>query len=450
MLKQDRRTLHRAAAQAILGLHPDRQRELAGVIGMHFELAGDTALAAEHFVIAGEHALERFANTEASAFFSRVWDLSTDAQTGVRLRAAIGGARAGWAYNRPGSDIERLEGAAAAAADADQRTVAEAYFWIAFLRRQRGETPESSPALRAALDRTAEIGKALSDPYTAALPAALMGAFDAFTGNLRHGAREMQAVVNLLPASGDPVGRTMLSNLLVMAYARLGEFAAAEETLARAKSVAGSADVISRLDVEIAASAIDLERGDAGEASARSLMCLRRAEDLGAYACAVAATVTYGAASVALDKPGPAKDPLERGRDLSRLTAMTPMRTLIQGFLGAVRARLGDFGGGVSDWNAALDNARTIGDRFGEAHTLWARARAQEREEKPNWTAALSDLDRALALFEGMEAKPSVARVLRDRARALHALGREEEAAVAEARSAALARELGLKDLPMQ
>jgi tetratricopeptide (TPR) repeat protein len=451
LLKQDRRTLHRAAAQAILGLHPDRQRELAGVIGMHFELAGDTPLAAEHLVIAGEHALERFANTEASAFFSRVWDLSTtDAQTGVRLRAAIGGARAGWAYNRPGTDIERLErAAAAAAADADQRTVAEAYFWIAFLRRQRGETPESSPALRAALDRTAEIGKALSDPYTAALPAALMGAFDAFTGNLRHGAREMQAAVNLLPATGDPVGRTMLSNLLVMAYARLGEFAAAEETLARAKSVAGSADVISRLDVEIAASAIDLERGDASEASARSLMCVRRAEDLGAYACAVAATVTYGAASVALDNPGPAKDPLERGRDLSRLTAMTPMRTLIQGFLGAVRARLGDVGGGISDWNAALDNARSIGDRFGEAHTLWARARAQEREERPGWTDALSDLDRALALFEGMEAKPAVARVLHDCARALRALGREQEASVAEERSTALASELGLKDLPI-
>src|SRR6267378_2291255 len=59
LLKQDRRTLHRAAAETILLLHPDRERELAGVIGMHFEQAGDTAQAAQHLVLAGEHALER-------------------------------------------------------------------------------------------------------------------------------------------------------------------------------------------------------------------------------------------------------------------------------------------------------------------------------------------------------------------------------------------------------
>ena len=41
LLKQDRRSLHRAAAEIILALHPDRARELAGVIGMHFEQAGD-------------------------------------------------------------------------------------------------------------------------------------------------------------------------------------------------------------------------------------------------------------------------------------------------------------------------------------------------------------------------------------------------------------------------
>ncbi|PYM68245.1 MAG: hypothetical protein DME10_27690, partial [Candidatus Rokuibacteriota bacterium] len=64
LLKQDRRALHKAAADAILTLHPDRRRELAPVVAMHLEQAGETAKAAEYLVLAGEHALERFANKE--------------------------------------------------------------------------------------------------------------------------------------------------------------------------------------------------------------------------------------------------------------------------------------------------------------------------------------------------------------------------------------------------
>ncbi|HET9848948.1 MAG TPA: hypothetical protein VFR68_10385 [Candidatus Dormibacteraeota bacterium] len=456
LLKQDRRSLHRAAAEAILALHRDHQHELAGVIGMHFELAGDTARAAEYLVMAGEHALERFANKEATAFFTRAEELSDDAQADVRLRAALGGAKAGWTHNQPGADIDRLERAVAAAGATDQHLVAEAYFWTAFLRRQRGEAPESSPALKAALDRTAEIGAALSDPYTAALPRALIGAFDAFTGNIRQGAREMQDALDLLvppgdPVSttGDPVARAMLSNFLVMAYARLGEFGAAERALARAKTFAGSADVISRLDVDIARSAIDLERGDMVGASTRSLSCASRAEDLGAYACAVAATVMFGAASLALDRPGAAKEPLERGRELSLATNMAPMRTLIHGYLGTARADLGDLPGGVAEWDAALNNARAMRDRYGEAHTLWARARAYGRQASPDWSAALADVDHALEIFEAMDTKPSLARALHDRAKALRSLRRAEEADAAEQRSSELGQQLGLADMPL-
>ena len=90
LLKQDRRSLHHAAAETILTLHPDRQRELAGVIAMHFEQAGDAGRAAEHMLVAGDHALERFANKEARVFFMRAGDLAGVTQTDLRLRAAIG------------------------------------------------------------------------------------------------------------------------------------------------------------------------------------------------------------------------------------------------------------------------------------------------------------------------------------------------------------------------
>ena len=43
LLKQDRRTLHRLAAETLITLYPERTGELASVIAMHYERAGDPA-----------------------------------------------------------------------------------------------------------------------------------------------------------------------------------------------------------------------------------------------------------------------------------------------------------------------------------------------------------------------------------------------------------------------
>jgi hypothetical protein len=90
--------------------------------------------------------------------------------------------------------------------------------------------------------------------------------------------------------------------------------------------------------------------------------------------------------------------------------------------------------------------AHTGGDRFGEAVTLWGRARTRVRQAKSDWAAALTDLDAAVPLFEAMEARPSLARTLRDRALVLRALSRQGEADDAEHRSREIASQIGLKD----
>jgi tetratricopeptide (TPR) repeat protein len=258
----------------------------------------------------------------------------------------------------------------------------------------------------------------------------------------------MREAIDAIEAKGDHVSTAMVSDFLAMTYARLGDFAAAEETLARSQRLAGQSDAIARVDVMIAGAAIHLERGELDEASAQALQCATRSEELGAYACVVASNVMYGSASLAQEDAPAAKGPLERGNELCLVTNMAPMRTLTQGMLGSVRAQLGDLPGGVAGWDEALAGARAMNDRFGEAQTLWARARSYVRQARPDWREALPDFDRAIALFEAMETRPSLARALRDRAQALRALGRADEAADAERRSSDLARQLGLKDLP--
>ena len=132
----------------------------------------------------------------------------------------------------------------------------------------------------------------------------------------------------------------------------------------------------------------------------------------------------------------------------SSTAATGPLRHKTKGLLASTRAQLGDLPAGVVGWNEALERARAMQDRYGEARVLWARGRSYARQETPEWNAALGDLEQATKLFETMEARPSAARALLDQSKALRGLGRASEAAEAEDKALHLGRQLGLKDAP--
>jgi tetratricopeptide (TPR) repeat protein len=449
LLKQDRRALHSLAADTLLALYPDRKRELAAIVAMHLELAGDDVRAAEYLVIAGEHALERFANREAIAFFDRALALigTGDASIDLRLRATVGQGKVGWSFTGSDRYIAQLESIIEEAGDgADRRLIADAYFWVAFLRRWRGELPGSSPALKHALDEAARIGEALGDPGANAIPRAFMGVGLIFTGHLRDGTRETREALEAMQGKADSLSTAMLHGFLALGYTRLGDFAEAEQTLARSASLSATGDQIARLDSEIARVSLLLERGDLEAGVQLGTRCAADAEALGATACGVAANVMLGSVRLQLEDVVGAKSPIERGLELAAVTTMPAMRTLAQAMDGSVRARLGERPDGVAEWNQALTAALAMGDRYGEAITLWNRGRSRARQREPDYASALIDLDAAAALLESMEARPGLARVLRDRARTLRVLGREDEADEVDRSSRTLAKELGLMD----
>jgi tetratricopeptide (TPR) repeat protein len=448
LLKQDRRSLHKAAAEAILALHPERERELAGVLAMHFESAGENGRAAEYFIKAGDHALERFANRESIGSYSRALALADKSQVEVRLRAAIGAAKGSWSFSTTGHEVEDLEAAVADGPNADPRLLGDAYFWIAYMREQRGELPETSPALKEAMAKSLEIGSSLNDPRATALPGAMMGAGASFMGHLRRGADEMKAALADMDENSEPTSTAMISDFLAMTLARLGDFKGAEDVLAKGKLLANHADEISRVDIDIGESVIDLERGDLDSAAQKALECSVRADGLGAYACVVAANVMFGAATLGKDDPAAAKPQLERGEELAAVSNMAPFRTLTKGLLASSFAQLGDLPRGVSGWNEALANARGMHDRYGEARVLWARGHSNLLQTPPDCEAALADFELSAKLFEKMEARPALARVLIDQAKALTNLGRTAEAGEVHKRALALGSELGLKDSP--
>jgi tetratricopeptide (TPR) repeat protein len=449
LLKQDRRTLHRLAADTLLTLYPDRRRELAAVIAMHLERAGDPVAATEHLVIAGEHALERFANREAIAFFDRAEAsfAEDDRRIDLRLRAALGGAKVSWTFGSIDGPTKRLERALAYGEEhATLKLVGDAYFWLAFLRRLRGERPDSSPPLKHAAERAAEIGRALGDPLADAIPNAFAGVGMMGTGQLREGARLLSESLPPIIEHGDPLSSAILSGLLAVMYARLGEFSNAERWLAEADRLAQSGDPIAILDAQISRSSLLIERGDIAEGEALAASCASRSEELGALACGVASNVMTGIAHLAHDDALGAKVPLERGDELAQVSNMEPFRTMAQGLLGSVRTQLGDAPGGTAAWGLALERANAMHDRGGEALTLWHRARTRAQATPPDYAAALADIDAATKLVGEMEARPSLARALRLQAQILRALGRAAEGDAADQRSRAIGAELGLRD----
>jgi tetratricopeptide (TPR) repeat protein len=449
LLKQDRRTLHHLAAETLLTLYPERRRELAAVIALHFERAGDPTAAAEHLVVAGEHALERFANRESLAFFDRAEAnlADNDQRIDLRLRAALGGAKVSWTFGSIDDATKRLERALAFGEErASLKIVGDAYFWLAFLRRMRGERPDSSPPLKHAAQRAAEIGRALGDPLANAIPNAFAGVGMMGTGQLREGTRLLSESLPPIIEHGDPLSAAILTGLLSVMYARMGEFSAAEQWMAQAERLAENGDPIAVLDAQISRSSLLIERGDIAEGEALASSCAVRSEELGAVACGVAANVASGMAHLARDDALGAKVPLERGDELAQVTNMEPFRTMAQGLLGSVRTQLGDLGGGVAAWALALERAGAMHDRGGESLTLWQRARTRAYATPPDHVAALADVDAAIDLLEQMEARPSLARALRLRSHILRALGRAAEAEAADKRSRAIGMELGLRD----
>ncbi|HUQ16385.1 MAG TPA: hypothetical protein VM070_01210, partial [Candidatus Saccharimonadales bacterium] len=434
----------------LLALYPERHRELAGVIALHLERAGEDAAAVPHLVAAGDHALERFANREAMAFFGRAVATldAADPRDDLRLRAALGVAKVAWTYGDPGGSIDSLEKALSLAGEeVDRKLVGAAYFWVAFLRRIRGERPDTSPALKHAAQRSAEIGSALGDPVAQAIPNAFAGVGLMASGELREGTRLLEEALGPIAAHADPQSAAILNGLLTLGYARLGDFTAAERALERAEVLAAGGDPIAALDAQIVRSALLVERGetDAGEALATT--CAARSEELGAIACAVPANIIVGTAHLARDDAFGAQAPLERSDELAQVSNMEPFRTLAQGMLGFVRTRLGDVPGGAADWDLALERAHAGRDRYGEAITLWQRARARLGTRPPDLEAARADLDLATQLFEAMGARPSHARSLRDRGNVLRAMGHSDDADRDLEHSQAIAASLGLRDL---
>ena len=456
LLKQERRELHRRIADALVELYPERRGELAGVIGMHLEEAGEARRAAPFLADAGDHALSRFASREARALYDRAYaalrsDDESPENDRLRVRAGVGAVKAGWGTSIPAADIDRIaELVPIAERLGDPRLATDVHFWNILLRRSSGGA-EAERATRASVERLEQLGAQHGDPIAQVMPQALMGAGMVFGGQLRAGVALLEKAIPVLDAGGDSLGVAVLHDVLTIAYARLGEFAAAEHNAEIADRLAEKGDPIARLDAMLARAAIASERGDLEDAVRLAGDCVSTAESLGATGCAIPANYFLGDGRLRLGEPELARDPFARSIQIAAadVGASGQLTALSQAGLASATARLGDPRGATEGWDASLAAMRKYGDRFGEAAIIFRRAATLAQGSPSDWTSILADLASAIGLFEEMETRPALSRALRVYGDALTRAGRADEGRAALQRSRAIAAELGLRDRPV-
>jgi tetratricopeptide (TPR) repeat protein len=454
LLKQERRELHGRVGDALETLYPERKDELAPVLAMHFEQAGETEKAIDYLATGAQHALRQNAIQEAYGAFDQaatLIDLETEDATlpadevarrrRRRAEVELGRAEAGYSFRAPEEAFEQLEHALPGVESlGDAELELRAHMLISLGRLQNGEAA-TSPAVKRSLDRMIEIGEEIGDPSVRALPLAVTGLSKVFNGPVREGVEAIEEAIPLMEGRADSIGSAFARGALAIGYATLGEFDKAQKAADDASEIADKrGDLIAKLDALIAQSMLQSVRGDLDRAVPIAQECVDTAEETGASACMVVSSWILGDAFHRQGKFQEARDVLKRGSDVSLVVDRKVWRPTLQAWLGTASAALGEVDEG--DWTEALETARSIDNRMGQAGIL--SKRAESEAARGDLEAAKADVDAALAIYEAEGVRPLIARVLLMWGSALRRAGRMEEAEAALGRAEALFEQIGL------
>jgi tetratricopeptide (TPR) repeat protein len=451
LLKQERRELHRLVGETIEQLYAERGGQLAGILAMHFELAGDAAKAIEYLVADGRYALERNALREAFAAFDRARALlapvAADEPRDVlrrRVEIEIGRARSSFAFVPSDQVLADLEAVVEPAERlGDLELIAQIHLYIALIQLEAG-IKATEPSIQRSLKRVSEVGVELNDPSLGALPLALVGLNKVFLGPIREGVEALEKAIPLMEQRRDFIGAAFSRGWLAIGYAMLGDFDKAESAEKHAIEEAASGDLIAQLDAEIARAMIRSLRGELDDALPIARACLERSQETGATACTVVSAWVLGDVYQRQGRFDAAREALQLGVDLAPASgsAEPVWRPTLQAWLGTAQAMLG-----VSDprderWEEALAASRIIDNQVGEAGILWKRA--EVRAQNGQHEQAIVDFQRSAAIQEDEGTRPTLARVLRGLGRSLRALQRTSEGNEALRRALSLFEELGI------
>jgi tetratricopeptide (TPR) repeat protein len=451
MVRYERRRLHHLVGEVIERRYDAGQRELAAVLALHFEQAGDQNRAVDYLVAAADYALERFANREAIAFLDRAAALlpegPTDPET-MRRRALVFMRLAEAGENRMSlaktlSLLDKVR--ADAEALGDNALLARMNLADGLERILRGEMIRSSEPLRTALEKSEEYAERTGNATLAAMPRALLGEALYYNADYGEAVRLLEDTIPVVEAVGRLDRASHYAGGLALSHAHLGNFGRAHHWLSKAIDFGDrSRDPLSIADAEIAQSMIAALEGDPRGAIEHAVHAADAAEGIDEKACAFYARVVAGEQHLMLGEAADAVPPLERAKRLASDGAMVPSLAarcdvLLRSALAQVERRAPS----LEPHDHALALAHAAGDRSLEANLL--RQRARDRiPAGGSVELALADYAASEAGFEALGIRPLLAETRAEHGRLLAREGRLDDARNQLAQAANLYEEMSM------
>lgn len=275
LLKTQRRDLHRATAQAIEQVFPDRKGQLSAVLAFHWEQAQVPDRARRYLYRAAQDAMRQYANQEALAFFARALAQSNGAKPDELLalfeararifeflsqyaqaiddyQAALPLAREAhreidecrilsqiaWMYSLSGRGEEAVQVAKQVETRArelqDHTAMLRAYLVQGLVAQAKGYLSEAYPRLRAALIAS----RASDEPVMEGESWFYLGIENNFMGRFGRAAACAQKAYAIKKGLSDRVGEIVTLYLLARAEAGRGNYDAALDALERGRATA--------------------------------------------------------------------------------------------------------------------------------------------------------------------------------------------------------------------
>jgi len=411
LLKADRRRLHRRVGEVLEAEdRGERREELAPLLGLHFERAGDVERGVLYLHLAGRQALRARAVKEARELLDRAAALLEDApetpeNERSRIEIAIDRAAANATFPKD-EDLEIIADARARAERlGDDRLLGLVYAREAGSRAML-ELLRNAGHQQAVIDKALEIGHRLNDPEILALPSALNG-----VRLMREGHR--REAIPVLAEAVDALEQYVVNEAsfyagqLGIAHAELGEFETAKPIIARARNLAErSADPKALADIDIFEGIYLGLQGRHDEAAAMAKRGAATAQAAGELLCQTMGSWVAGENELAAQRMAPAIQWLQDANDLAVTCKAPDVVRMTNVTLKAAHALAGEGLPALIGLDLLLDETRAAGDPLDEATVLLRRAQVNAMLPSGDRVSAKTDIEAAIAILTKLETRP--------------------------------------------
>jgi len=427
LLRKERRSLHRAVAEALETVHPDRLDEFAPSLARHYAEAGDADRAVIYFLSAGRRARAQGARVEAARFFGSAQEMlegQPDPDRRDLVDAVVGRVSAGMAFIPASEAIALLERVLPVAEELDDPDrLARVYERLIWTRGMQGESYANAD-YRAQLDAGYALIPRLSDSGTAALLHAMMGGAYRSGDEFEASVEPLSRAVEGLEAAGRFGEASYNAAMRADSLSQIGQFDAAVESVQRARELGEkSGDPNTVLDADIIHGSIEADRGNLEEALEYTRRGIEGAEAHGNTFCNLAGNFKLADQRLRLGEVDSAISHLEKSTGLAQYCDAGGYELLGQAWLATARSRAGD--PRPEDFDAPLASAMESGSRSAEG--LVRLKRGITLADVGRYEDAASDFERAIELFADYGGLPNLARAHHSYGQALEAAGRVDE-----------------------